>query len=142
MSAEIVKKILVVDDEADTRIFLLNLLNASGFHPITARNITEGLKKAVAEHPTVIILNMMMPGKSGIHLYQHLKQNEALRQIPVIMLSDLDKDTFLKCSKLYGYRQSENSELIDSVMEKPVEADELLMVVQEMSNQAFRMQPS
>ena len=142
VSAEIVKKILVVDDEADTRIFLLNLLNANGFHPITARNKIEGLKKAVAEHPTVIILNMMMPEKSGIHLYQHLKQDQTLRQIPVIMLSNLDKDTFLKCSNLYGYRQSENSELIDSVMEKPVEADELLMVVQEMSNQAFRMQPS
>jgi len=142
VSAEIVKKILVVDDEADTRIFLLNLLNARGFHPIMARNKTEGLKKAVAEHPTVIILNMMMPGKGGFQLYQHLKQNETLRQIPVVMLSNLDKDTFLKCSNLYGYRQSESSELIDSVMEKPVEADELLMVVQELSNQGFRMEPS
>ena len=46
MSAEIVKKILVVDDEADTRIFLLNLLNASGFNPITASNKADGLKKA------------------------------------------------------------------------------------------------
>jgi len=84
----------------------------------------------------------MMPGKGGFQLYQHLKQNETLRQIPVVMLSNLDKDTFLKCSNLYGYRQSESSELIDSVMEKPVEADELLMVVQELSNQGFRMEPS
>ena len=66
-------------------------------------------KKAVAERPSVIILNMMMPGESGIRLYQQLKQDETLRQIPVIMLSTLDKDTFLKCHNLYGYRQCEAS---------------------------------
>ena len=133
MSAETVIKILVVDDEADTRIFLLNLLNASGFNAIAANNKTDGLKKAVAEHPSVIILNMMMPGKSGIHLYQHLKRDEVLRQIPVIMLSNLDKDTFLRCHNLYGYRQCEAYELIDTFMEKPLETEDLLTMVQELS---------
>ena len=133
MSAETVKKILVVDDEPDTRIFLLNLLKANGFNPITANNKAEGLKKAVAEHPSVIILNMMMPGESGIRLYQHLKQDEALRQIPVIMLSTLDKDTFLKCHNLYGYRQCEAYELIDKFMEKPVETEDLLTAVQDLT---------
>ncbi len=133
MSAETVIKILVVDDEADTRIFLLNLLNASGFNAIAANNKTDGLKKAVAEHPSVIILNMMMPGKSGIHLYQHLKRDEVLRQVPVIMLSNLDKDTFLRCHNLYGYRQCEAYELIDTFMEKPLETEDLLTMVQELS---------
>ena len=133
MSAETVIKILVVDDEADTRIFLLNFLNASGFNAIAANNKTEGLKKAVAEHPSVIILNMMMPGKNGIHLYQHLKRDEVLRQIPVIMLSNLDKDTFLRCHNLYGYRQCEAYELIDTFMEKPLETEDLLTMVQELS---------
>ena len=133
MSAETVKKILVVDDEPDTRIFLLNLLKANGFNPITANNKAEGLKKAVAEHPSVIILNMMMPGESGIRLYQHLKQDEALRQIPVIMLSTLDKDTFLKCHSLHGYRQFETYELIDKFMEKPVETEDLLTAVQDLT---------
>jgi CheY-like chemotaxis protein len=142
VSAETEKKILVVDDELDTRIFLFNLLNASGFSPITASNKAEGLRRVVIERPSIIILNMMMPGESGIRLYQHLKQDEALRRIPVIMLSTLNKDTFLRCRSLYGYWQREDSELIDKFMEKPVEADELLMTVQEMSNQAFRLEPS
>lgn len=133
MSAETVKKILVVDDELDSRIFLVNLLNASGFHPITANNKSAGLKKAVAVCPCVIILNMMMPGENGIRLYQHLKQDKALRQITVIMLSTLDKNTFLKCHNLYGYRQCEGYELIDKFMEKPVEAEELLTAVQHLS---------
>jgi len=133
VSAGIVKKILVVDDEQDTRIFLLNLLSASGFRPITASNKADGLKKAVAEHPSVIILNMMMPGESGIRLYQHLKQNKTLKQIPVIMLSTLDKDTFLKCHNLYGHRQCDPYELIDTFMEKPVETEDLLTTVQDLS---------
>ena len=133
MSAETAQKILVVDDELDTRIFLLNLLKASGFHPIMANNKADGIKKAVAECPSVIILNMMMPKENGIRLYQHLKQDDALRQIPVIMLSTLDKDTFLKCHNLYGYRQCEAYELIDEFMEKPVEAENLLTVVQDLS---------
>lgn len=126
-------KILVVDDELDTRIFLLNLLKASGFHPIMANNKAEGLKKAVAECPSIIILNMMMPGESGIRLYQHLRQDDALSQIPIIMLSTLDKDTFLKCHNLYGYRQSEAYKRIDKFMEKPVETENLLTTVQDLS---------
>lgn len=122
-----------MDDEPDTRIFLLNLLSASGFRPITASNKTDGLIMAVAERPSVIILNMMMPGESGIRLYQHLKQDATLRQIPVIMLSTLDKDTFLKCHNLAAYRQSEASGPIDTFMEKPVETEILLSTVQDLS---------
>jgi CheY-like chemotaxis protein len=132
VSAEIAKKILVVDDELDTRIFLLNLLNASGFRPIMANNKTEGLQKAAAERPSVIILNMMMPQKSGIRMYQRLKQDESLKQIPVIMLSTLDKEMFLKCHNLYGHKECEAYQLIDQFMEKPVEAEELLTAVQDM----------
>ena len=133
MSAETVKKILVVDDEPDTRIFLLNLLSASGFKPITANNKADGYKKAVTERPSVIILNMMMPGESGIRLYQYLKQDETLRRIPVIMLSTLDKGTFMKCHNLHAHRQFEATELIDKFMEKPVETEILLATVQELS---------
>ena len=132
VSAKTTKKILVVDDELDTRIFLYNLLNGIGFHPLTATNKADGLKKAAAEHPSVIILNMMMPGENGIRLYQKLKQDKTLSQIPVIMLSTLDKDTFLKCHSLYGYRQSEPHDWIDRFMEKPIEAEDLLTVVQDL----------
>ena len=129
MSVETVKKILVVDDELETRIFLSNLLKANGFHPVTASNKAEGLKKAVALSPSIIILNVMMPGENGIRLYQSLKQDDTLRQIPVIMLSTLDKETLLKCHNLYGYRQCEAYERNDKFMEKPVQAEDLLMAV-------------
>jgi len=127
------EKILVVDDELDTRIFLLNILNAGGFCPITADNQKEGLQKAAIEHPSVIILNMMMPGKGGIHLYQHLKQDKVLKQIPIVMLATLDKNTFLRCHNLYGYAQCEAYETIDQFMEQPVEAEDFLAMVRDLS---------
>ena len=128
------KKILVVDDELETRIFLLNLLNTSGFFPITAENKTEGFQKALAERPSVIILNMMMPDKAGIQMYRNLKRDEKLKWIPVIMLSTLDKNTFFKCHNIYGYPHCEAFELYDKFMEIPPETDELLTIVEELSS--------
>jgi DNA-binding response OmpR family regulator len=130
------RKILVVDDELDTRIFLLNLLNARGFLPVTAENKIDGFRLAVVEKPSVIILNMTMAGKDGIQLYRSLKREEELSRIPVIMLSTLDKKTFLKCHTLYGVTQCKEFELYDQFMEKPLEADELITTVRVLSRQA------
>ena len=123
----------MVDDEPDTRIFLLNLLKSRGFSPITAQNKAEGLQKADAEHPSVIILNVMMPGKDGIQLYQRLKQDEALRDIPVILLSTLDEETFMKCHNIFAHRQWDAHEWLDRFMEKPIETDEFLTAVRQLS---------
>ena len=76
---------------------------------------------------------MMMPGKSGIQMYRSLKRHKRLRDIPVIMLTTLDKNTFLKCHNLYGYKHCEAYVLIDQFMKKPVEAEELLAAVTDLS---------
>lgn len=133
MSTDTQKKILVVDDELDTRIFLLNLLNAGGFLPFAAENKTEGYRLALTEKPSVIILNMTMAGKDGIRLYRKLKSDGNLRRIPVIMLSTLDRETFLKCRTLYGVTQREAFEGQDKFMEKPPEADDLIAMIRELS---------
>jgi DNA-binding response OmpR family regulator len=129
---ETTRKILVIDDELDMRIFLLNLLSADGFRPLTSDNKSDGFRIASEEKPSVIILNMTMRDKGGIQLYRNLKHSDELKRIPVIMLSTLDKETFLKCHILYGYTQCEEFELYDKFMEKPPEADELLDTVRAM----------
>jgi DNA-binding response OmpR family regulator len=69
-------------------------------------------------------------------LYRSLKHEEGISRIPVIMLSTLDKETFLKCHTLYGVTQCEEFELYDKFMEKPLEADELITTVRALSRQA------
>jgi len=123
----------VVDDEPDVRMFLMNLLNSDGYYPITAEDKTEGLKKAIEVDPSVIILNMMMPGEGGIYMYRNLKQHEKLKNIPVIMLSTIDKNTFLKCHNIYGQTICEETAAQDKYIEKPLEADEFLFMVRELS---------
>jgi DNA-binding response OmpR family regulator len=128
-------KVLVVDDELDMRIFLENVLRSEGFLPIMADDKSNGYRKALEERPSVIILNMMMPGEGGIWMYRNLKRDEFLKNVPVIMLSTLDKITFLKCHNLYGYKHCEAYELMDEFIEKPIEAEELLDMVTNLSNQ-------
>jgi len=133
VSAVSEKKILVVDDELEMQIFIANVLRSEGFFPIVTDDLAIGYHKALEEHPAVIILNMMMPSEAGIQMYRGLKRDETLRDIPVIMLATLDKNTFLKCHNLYGYQHCEAYELVDQFMQKPIEAAELLKTVSRFS---------
>ena len=96
------KKILIVDDEPDMGIFVSNLLDSDGFSPILAKDKTEGLKKAFEDNTTVIIIDMMMPGEGGIQMYRSLKREERFKNVPVIMLSTIDKQTFFKFHMVRG----------------------------------------
>ncbi len=119
------KTILVVEDEPDTSIFLSNLLTANGYCPICAMTLAEGLKEAVDACPDLIIINAMLPGEAGIRLYQSLRTNHRLCQIPVVMLSTLDSSTFYRCP---GAKRSPTGRP-EAYLQKPPEADELLAVV-------------
>ncbi|NNL78378.1 MAG: response regulator [Desulfobacterales bacterium] len=128
------KTILVVDDEQDTRIFLSNLLRSGGLRPVIAENKTEGLQKVVKETPDVIILDMMIPGGSGVQMYNDLKRDEKLRKIPVIMLSTLEKKTFFKCRKIRNIQSGQIIPSPDIFLEKPLETEELMKAVNRLIN--------
>jgi CheY-like chemotaxis protein len=123
------KKILVVDDEPEMQIFLSNLLNTGGFDPVIAESGTAELSEIIAEIPDLIILNMIRFRDRQTLLYRHLKTDEKLRAIPVIMLSSLDRKTF------YHYQRLKNDPVGGALPEpeafilKPPEAEELLRVV-------------
>ena len=73
------KKILVVDDELDTRTFLFTLLETSGYTPVVAVNGQEGILKARQVKPELIILDVMMPEEGGIQLYRDIKNSRVFR---------------------------------------------------------------
>jgi CheY-like chemotaxis protein len=123
------KKILVVDDELEMRIFLCNLLGTCGFASIDAANEPDGLQKARAEKPDLIILDAMMPGESGIQMYRKLQQDETLKRVPVIMLSSIDRKTFRLCQKYQCIQPDQHIPEPDAYLEKPPETEELLRYV-------------
>ena len=130
MSSEIErKKILIVDDELDMRIFLCNLLGNCGYESIDAGNRVEGLQKAKQEKPALIILDVMMPKEGGIQMYRDLKQDRDLREIPVIMLSNIDRKTFLKYQRFHSPHKGWDVPEPGAFLEKPLEAEELINTV-------------
>ena len=129
ISEKVNKKILIVDDEPDMRIFISNLLDSEGFSPIPAKNKTEGLRKALLKEPAVIILDMMMPEESGIQMYRDLKREEKLKDVPVIMLSTIDRETFCKFHIVRGSPLNKVTLEPDTFLEKPLEAKDLINLV-------------
>ena len=124
------KKVLVVDDELDMRIFVSTLLETSGLRPLTAVDGKEGLVVARRERPSVIILDVMMPNESGIGMYRELKNDPELKDVPVIMLSALSKKTFYHSQKVLDEYKGEKIPEPAAYIEKPPEPDELLEAIQ------------
>src|ERR1700675_654374 len=88
MSATPNKKVLIVEDEPDVvDLLTLQLRKAGGFSTITAPDGAEGLKKARAESPALIVLDLMLPRMSGLEVCKILKTDTSTRHIPIIMLT-------------------------------------------------------
>jgi len=81
------KKILVIDDEADTVIYMEALLSDNGYQTVSANDGHEGMKKAKSEKPDLIVLDVSMPQQSGIGFYKDLKSDEQVKNIPVIFVT-------------------------------------------------------
>ena len=71
------KKILVVDDESDMRIFVSIVVETMGFVPVTAQDGAEALEKARAHLPDLVILDVMMPKiDDGIQTYEQFRTDQ------------------------------------------------------------------
>ena len=81
------KKILVIDDEIDTVVYLTTLLQDNGYQTVSANDGQEGMVKVKTEKPDLVILDMSMPQKSGMGFYRELKSNPDLASIPVIFVT-------------------------------------------------------
>ena len=127
------KKILIVDDELDMRIFLCNLLGNCGYEPIDAGDKDEGMQKAVSEKPALIILDVTMPKETGLQLYRELKEHEDLKNVPVIMVSTIDKKTFSLYQKFQGTPRHKAIPDPGAYLEKHLDAEELIELVRKLT---------
>ncbi len=83
-------KILVVDDTAVNVKLLADLLGVKGYAVVTAASGKEALEKIDAEHPDLVLLDVMMPGMTGYEVCRQLRQNPATVMLPVVMVTALD----------------------------------------------------
>lgn len=80
-------KILIIDDEADNLELLSRRLTRRGYEVMTAGGATEGLGRAKAESPHIILMDVKMPDLDGYEATRQLKADAATRSIPVVMLT-------------------------------------------------------
>jgi twitching motility two-component system response regulator PilH len=126
------KKVLVVDDDPDVRLFSVTVLEENGYTPLEAEDGEIGLKMIKAEKPDLVILDVLMPRQSGVRLYRELKTARALKDVKVIILSGIAKKTFLRSQKALTEFGGEEIPEPEIYLEKPVEPDELAEEIKKM----------
>lgn len=124
-----IRKVLVVDDEMDMRIYISTLLESNGYKPTLAENGRDGLAAAHKLHPDLITLDVMMPKESGIKMYRDIKTTPELASIPVIIISGLARKTFMHSQKVLDQFKDQSVVAPEAYIEKPPEPDELLTEV-------------
>ena len=123
--------ILIVDDEMDMRIFMSTLFETSGLHPVAVRDGRQGLARAAAIHPDLIVLDVMMPGEGGALMYKALKADQQLKHIPVIMCSAVSRESFQHFLNMLNSRNDPRVPDPDGYVEKPPDPDALLSLVRQ-----------
>jgi len=81
------RRCLVVDDTIETVDIVGYVLQKAGYEVLTAFDGEKGLELAQTQHPDIIVLDIMMPIMDGLTMNIKLKENEATRNIPVIIMS-------------------------------------------------------
>jgi putative two-component system response regulator len=84
-----VATILVVDDNPDNALLMRELLTGKGYEVVVALQVEQAEQKIRQHHPDLILLDVVMPGKSGYELCRELKDDPATRLIPVVMITGL-----------------------------------------------------
>ncbi|MCH8193332.1 MAG: response regulator, partial [Planctomycetes bacterium] len=94
--------VLAIDNQPDN-LELLSQILEDDYDVITARSGAEGLQRAEADHPEVILLDVQMPEMDGYEVFQKLQQNESTRAIPVIFVTGRDPDRLAKGLELGAF---------------------------------------
>ena len=120
---ESISKILVVDDEPVIREQVAQMLQDFGHRTFTAGSGEEAMALARRESPDVILLDLKMPGISGIETCQKLREDPATHDVRIIVISGMDAKEALEESIIAG---------ADDFLAKPIDAIELSVRVRSM----------
>ena len=108
------RSVLVVDDDSDIREAVAEVLAGEGYEVLGAGDGEEALTKCRAFHPSLVLLDLMMPGMNGWEFRAAQKRDPELADIPVVVLSALEQKVAIDA---------------EGFVRKPFELDELLALV-------------
>ncbi len=115
--APAVSTILVIEDYSDTRELLSGILRYQGYNVIEAEDGLEGLLKAIANYPDLIIMDLALPEMDGIQLARRIHGEPKLARTPIFVVSAYLTEEVKADARAAGCVE---------VFSKPFDADELL----------------
>jgi CheY-like chemotaxis protein len=109
------KKILVVDDNLDTRELTHLHLTTEGFSVVVASDGREGLYLAGAERPDLIITDISMPGLDGVEMVKQVRQQSELKNIPILVLTAMGREEIDQAIRAGANRAMNKPVLLDAL---------------------------
>jgi len=137
------KRILIIDDEPDIVTFLSAVLEENGYSSLSAKDGVEGLEVIRKERPDLILLDLMMPKKSGITLFQELRNDPKMSDIPVVVVTGVSEVTGVDFRNfMYKRPLKDEKKFVETTgltkytvpngyVEKPIDPDELIKAIKE-----------
>jgi len=107
-------KFLIVDDSPTEIHALSKMLERHGHSVVAAKTAEEGLARAQADSPDLILMDIVMPGMNGFQATRRLQDHPQTRGIPVVIISTKDQQT----DQIWGKRQGARDYLIKPFSEK------------------------
>jgi len=107
-------KVLLVEDVEDTRLFMRIELEEQGFIVLEAENGQVAVETAVREKPDVILMDLTLPLMDGFTATKLIRQNDALKNIPIIAITAHKEDDFRADAKASGF---------DAYVTKPIDVN-------------------
>lgn len=95
-------KIVLVEDDRFLRIAMKDKLEREGFQVFEATDEQKGLEVIKTQKPDLILLDLIMPIKSGFEVIEEVKKIEEIKKIPIIILSNLGQESDIEKSKTLG----------------------------------------
>lgn len=115
--------VLIVDDDFETKRIYQMMLNKMNYHTLAAQNVPEAIELLNHQIPNVILLDLMLPGQSGLELLKYVRTSPELAHIHVLMISAHRIDAGML----------EPDILPDRILQKPIRIPELRSVLAQLT---------
>lgn len=121
-------KVLMIDDDPEFVEAISNLLDTRGYDVYTASDGKDGLEKARAENPDIILLDVVMTTRNeGFNVARELHEDDTLKRTPIIIMTGIRREVNLP----FGFEPDETWLPVKRVLEKPVKPEVLLSAISE-----------
>lgn len=129
--------VLVIDDEDDIRKLVNMILSQKGYTVVEAENGEDGLQKTLTHRPDLIILDLVMPGLSGIEVCRLIKNKDDTKDTPIILFTALGRDVDRRMAKEAGANSYITKPFTNEFLVK--EVDRLIRESQKWENEEYTL---